>query len=118
NLPGWADGCTLIPGIAQHLGQRAGCACFYAKNIPTQKIPVHSRDAACPRPTCLPASCTLTHPTRLPASCMLTRVLHAYAPHALARILPTCPRPAILPASCMLTHPTYGNACPRPAPSR
>src|SRR5579885_1863328 len=26
---------------------------FYVENVPTQKIPVHSRDAACPRPVCM-----------------------------------------------------------------
>src|SRR5579885_3033452 len=41
-----------------------------ASHVQTPPTPVHSRDAACPRPACLPASC------------MLARVLHA------------CPRPA------------------------
>ncbi len=75
------------PGQVQCPAHQAGCACFYAEYVPTHPTPVHSRDAACPRPACSHASRAITHPTCLPASCMLTCVPGYHAPHVLARVL-------------------------------
>jgi hypothetical protein len=98
NLPGWVDG-RWDPGQVPGPVHQAGCTCFYAEHVPTHPTPVHSRDAACPRPACLLASCAITQPTRRPrpacllASCAIT--------HPTRR-----PRPACLPASCAITQPT------------
>ncbi|SRR5579885_2715955 len=70
---------------------------FYAEHVHTHPTPVHSRDAACPRPVISRASLTL--------AC----VLRHYAPHAPAGVLRACARPA------PLRTPRAGG---RPAPSR
>src|SRR5579885_2225959 len=97
------------PGQVQCPAHQAGCACFYAEYVPTHPTPVHSRDAACPRPacshasraithpTCLPASWAVTHPTCLSASCMLTCVPGRHAPHVPGSCLPGCVLPAHTP---------------------
>src|SRR5579885_1261263 len=66
---GWVDARCYpatfhVPAIDQDI------RCFYAENVPTHPIPVHSRDAACPRPANVSAS------------------------RHRARVLPPCPRPA------------------------
>ncbi len=61
---------------------------FYAKYVQTTPTPVHSRDAACPRPACLPTSWAIAHPTRRCASCLLAHVLGHRAPHAPMCVLP------------------------------
>src|SRR5579885_1816696 len=71
---GWVDARCYpatfhVPAIDQDI------RCFYAENVPTHPIPVHSRDAACPRPATVSAS------------------------RHRARVLPPCPRPATVPAS-------------------
>src|SRR5579885_55132 len=137
NLPGWMDG-RWDPGQVPCPIHQAGCACFYAEHVPTHPTPVHSRDAACPRPACLPACCYAehvpTHPTPVhsrDAACPRPACLLAcfYAEHVPTHPTPVhsrdaaCPRPACLPACFYAehvpTHPTPVHsrdaACPRPA---
>src|SRR5579883_3182359 len=120
NLPGWVDG-RWDPGQVPGPVHQAGCTYFYAEHVPTHPTPVHSRDAACPRPACLLASCAITHPTCLPASCMLTSVLCHHATHAppascmLACVLRDMPLHvwgcSSAGASCAICHPKSLTAC-------
>src|SRR5579884_641677 len=89
-LPGWWMDVRWRPGHVPCPAHQAGCACFYAENIPTHPTLVHSRDAPCVHPAgyATQRAWFLPTPPHVRAACRCTCVL-LVDPHACC--LPTHP---------------------------
>ena len=89
-LPGWWMDVRWRPGHVPCPAHQAGCACFYAENIPTHPTLVHSREAPCVHPAgyATQRAWFLPTPPHVRAACRCTCVL-LVDPHACC--LPTHP---------------------------
>jgi hypothetical protein len=84
----WSLDVAVCQRPSIHPPRQAGFASDGREPCANKTNPVHSRDAACPRPARLSASGAITQLTRRWASCTLVRVRCHHAAHAPMGVLP------------------------------